>query len=230
MNDDSNWFEDIWEHREEVLYPDLFGTEVEGIFPIPYSRLEAGKISDPRWGTCGVFRFAPTPARTSWLCVSSGLSNAWFDEKPDPSTVSGFGCEFILETPTKVDWPIQRLHQMMTLQIGYALGKWGEAQPLTRNDRIPIGSPIDFATSTLTDILLAAPTHVEGALVQDSGTAIFIQVVGVSFQEVVFAKQHGSEALINRLRSQTSFPVTNPQRQCVIQSDIAPQHAPNFKP
>lgn len=217
MQEDSDWFERIWEHREEMLYPKLFGTEVEGIFPIPMSRLESGKISDPRWNTCGVFRFAPTSARTSWLCVSSGLSNAWFDDRPDPSNISGFGCEFILETPAKEDWAIQRLHQMMTLQIGYTLGKWGEPQQLIPNDRIPIGSPIDFAASSLTDILLASPVHVEAQLRQDSGAADFIQVFGITSEEVIFAKQHGSEALIERLRSLTVFPITDPQRACSLQ-------------
>lgn len=229
MLEDSDWFEQIWEHREEVLYPSLFGTEAEGIFPIPSSRLESGKISDPRWSTCGVFRFAPTSTRESWLYVSSGLSNAWFDDQPDPSAASGFGCEFILETPAKADWPIQRLHQMMTLQIGYTLGKWSDPQPLVPNDRIPIGSPVDFANSPLTDILLATPTNVESEFTQGSGRADFIQVVGVTFQEVVFAKQHGSDALIDRLRTSTSFPITDPGRCCVIQPDVAdamPQETP----
>lgn len=219
MHEDSDWLERIWEHREEELYPSLFGSEVEGIFTIPFSRLEAGKIPDPRWNTCGVFRFAPTKTRASWLCVSSGLSNAWFDDQPDPSKVSGFGCEFILETPTKEDWAIQRLHQVMTLQIGYTLGKWSEPQALLPNDRIPIGSPIDFAESTLTDILLAYPTNVEPQFKQDSGTAEFIQVFGITFDEVVFAKQHDSEALIKRLQAQTAFPVTDPARRSILDAN-----------
>ena len=29
------WFEKVWEYREVVLYPSLFGKESRGIFPIP---------------------------------------------------------------------------------------------------------------------------------------------------------------------------------------------------
>jgi len=109
----SDWFERVWENREEVLYPGLFGARREGIYTIPWERLKAGQLTDPRWNTCGVFKFFPTDTRQSWLYVTSGLSNAWFDETPSPDATSGFGCEFVLETPEDAVWPIQRLHQVM---------------------------------------------------------------------------------------------------------------------
>lgn len=34
---------------------------------------------------------------TSWLYVSSGLSNAWEVDSSKPDEVSGLGCEFIIE-------------------------------------------------------------------------------------------------------------------------------------
>lgn len=216
MADDANWFEEIWAHREEVLYPSLFGSEVEGIYPIPHDTLEKAKLVDPRWSTCGVFRFAPTASRSSWLYVSSGLSNAWFDDNPNPSEASGFGCEFILEAPANDKWPVQRLHQVMALQIGYCLGKYGDPSPLLPGDRLPAGCSIDFKDSKLTEILLAEPTHVGSCFEQKSGSADFIQVVGITFPEVTYAKTNSSAALINILHNHTSFPITDPQRGCTI--------------
>lgn len=216
MNETTNWLEDIWEHREEVLYPSLFGKDMEGIYPIPHNTLRNAKLEDPRWSTCGVFRFAPTETRSSWLYVSSGLSNAWFDDEPNPNESSGFGCEFILESPVEAKWPVQRLHQIMSLQIGYTLGKYGDPSPLEAGDRLPAGCSIDFKESKLTEIILTDPSHVVSSFQQDSGHAQFIQVVGITYPELVFAKTNSTTALIELLRSKTSFPVTEPDRNCTI--------------
>ena len=205
---DDEWLERIWEHREEVIYPALFGSESEGIFPIPVE-----SAGDPRWSTCGVFRFAPTEKRRSWLYVSSGLSNAWFDESPDPSTTSGFGCEFLMETCDKADWPIIRLHQIMKYQIDICCGKHEGVDPLSDHDRIPLGSPIDFEESVLTHLVLAQPAELPRDFQQDSGSADFYLMFGITEDERDFAKEHGGDILLDQLRAQTDFPVTNPKRE-----------------
>jgi hypothetical protein len=212
MDESLDWFERVWAHREEVLYPALFGEEREGIFPIPRDRLAIGQLSDPRWSTCGVFRFTLTSSRKSWLYVSSGLSNAWFDESPDLTGVSGFGYEFVIETPSNGDWPIQRLHQLMVYQIGLCVGRYPGHDPLGVGHRVPLGSPIDFATSALSIALLVAPTGFDPELKQDTGVADFLQVVGISESERDFAKQHDHAALVAWLENHTPFPVTDPER------------------
>src|SRR5262245_7132167 len=70
-----DWFEHVWEHREEVLYPSLFGHISRGIFPIQAEMItETFKQAtfDPRWLHYGVIEFAPTQSRSSWLYVTSG--------------------------------------------------------------------------------------------------------------------------------------------------------------
>lgn len=205
---DDNWLERIWEHREEVIYPSLFGPESEGIFPMP---AEQGR--DPRWSTCGVFRFAPTENRKSWLYVSSGLSNAWFDETPDPSGTSGFGCEFMIETLEKADWPIIRLHQIMKHQIDLCCGKYEGAQPLGVHDRIPLRSAIDFGESNLTHLVVAQPEGLPIELKQDSRIADLYLLFGITEDERDFAKENGGDVLLGILRAQTEVPVTNPSRE-----------------
>ncbi len=207
---DDDWLERIWAHREEVIYPSLFGAKSEGIFPIP---VEQG--GDPRWSTCGVFRFAPTEKRKSWLYVSSGLSNAWFDETPDPSGTSGFGCEFIMETPEKADWPIIRLHQIMKYQIDICCGKHGGADPLSDNDRIPLGGAIDFMDSSLTHLILAQPPSIAQGFQQGSGSADFYLMFGITEVERDFAKRSGGNVFLDALRAETEFPITNPTRNSI---------------
>jgi len=192
---DEDWLERIWEHREEVIYPSLFGAESEGIFPIPAEQGE-----DPRWSTCGVF-------------LSSGLSNAWFDEAPDPSGTSGFGCEFMMETLEKVDWPIIRLHQIMKYQIDICCGKHNGVDPLSDHDRIPLGSGIDFANSKLTQLLLAQPSAITREFQQDSGSADFYLMFGITEAERDFAKESGGDVLLDVIRSETEFPITNTARE-----------------
>ncbi len=192
-------FEEIWRVREEEIYPKLFGPVSEGIFPVPLERLQAGKVDDPRWTTCGVFRFAPTAERNSWIYVSSGLSNEWFEEELLPKNVSGFGCEFALETLERADWPIHRVHEMMTFQIGLCLDQYDGAPPLGYNDRIPIGGPIDFADSELTHLTVIQPTNFPAEFQQASGVADWFQLVGITKPEVLFAKENGPEALIETL-------------------------------
>src|SRR6476660_3928465 len=74
------WFERVWEYREESLYPALFGSGKRGIFPIQAEMLTGTfkqESFDPRWLHYGVFEFAPAADRDSWLYVTSGMSNDW---------------------------------------------------------------------------------------------------------------------------------------------------------
>ena len=213
MSESDDWFERIWEYREAVIYPRLFGSEFEGVSTIPWERLKIGQLSDPRWATCGVFRFSPTSQRASWLYVSSGLSNAWFDEKPDAANESGFGCEFILEAPNCADWPIQRLHQLMVYQIGLCVGVYPGHDAMRPGSRVPFGSPIDFGKSRLESGILIEPPHFSPQFEQESGVAEFLQLIGISELEREFAKSHGNGTLKDWLRANTCYPVTDPDRQ-----------------
>lgn len=215
-SDWQEWFERIWAEREERLYPALFGSESVGIFPIPFERLAAVGCTDPRWSTCGVFRFSPTPQRPSWLYVSSGLSNAWFDEEPDPANVSGFGCEFVLEANEEHDWPIQRLHQLMAFQIALCCGLIAGREPLNYYDRIPSDSPIDWRGGELTTVMLAPPVALPHGFQQASGSAALLGVAAVTADEAAFGREHGASALMEKLIAAGAYPVIDPRRRSVL--------------
>lgn len=210
---DASWLEEIWEEREERIYPAMFGP-LRGIFTIPawrFARFEAPP--DPRWLTVGVFECAPTPARSTWLYVTSGLSNPWDGEK-DPSEPSGYGCEFAVETNVQAEWPIKVLHHLASIQL-LSMSKRIESEPLGRGDRIGMGGAIDNASSALRHVLLTEPTTFPATLQQRSGTAEWLFCVGLTDDEKAFAREHGNDELLSRLRAAGAFPITDASRATV---------------
>jgi|GEM_PF-566989 len=208
------WFKRVWANREDTLYPTLFGPKSVGIFALPATMLtetfQQPNI-DPRWLHYGVFQYAPTPTRSSWLYVTSGMSNAWNEERPDPTGVSGLGCEFIFETTEAGQWPILRLLHVMAFQILVCHGRYPGRPSLNEFDRIPLRCAIDGRDSRLRSVMLAPSPH-GGKQQLESGTFDFLQVVGITEEEALFARQEGGPKLLERLAAAQAFPVTDPMR------------------
>jgi hypothetical protein len=211
-----NWFERVWEHREEVLYPSLFGSSRRGIFPIQtvmLTEMLKQESFDPRWLHYGVFEFAPTSSRDSWLYVTSGMSNDWEAASPDPSNTSGLGCEFVLETTQQAEWAILCLLHVMTFQILLYHGRYPGSQPLRDFDRIPLRGSIRAGQSLLTRLMVAPPARFPRDAQLDSGSFSFHQLVGISEAETEFARAHDGPALLELLLAHGYFPVTDPDRK-----------------
>src|SRR5689334_15640622 len=135
-----DWFENVWAHREENVYPRLFGPMGRGIFTLNadmFVDIFKQDSYDPRWLHYGVFEFPPTQHRDSWLYVTSGMSNAWEAKQPDPDGPSGFGCEYVFETTEQADWPILRLQHLMAFQILLVHNRYANRKPMVRHDRVP---------------------------------------------------------------------------------------------
>lgn len=214
-----DWFERVWEYREEVLYPSLFGGDRRGIFTVAAEIIVDmfGQESfDPRWLHYGVFEFSPTDVRGSWLYVTSGMSSDWEADHPDPTTASGMGCEFVFETTGQSEWAIHRLLQVMVFQILLCHGRYPASDPLADFHRIPLRGPIRPEGSVLTHLMLAPPSRFPRQARLESGTFDFYQVVGISEAEVVYARAHGGQALLDLLVASRCFPVTDPDRSEVI--------------
>lgn len=210
-----DWFERVWTYREEVLYPSLFGGVSRGIFTVPPEMITGPfkqETFDPRWLHYGVFEFAPTTQRDSWLYVTSGMSNEWEAESPDPNSVSGLGCEFIFETTVQSEWAILRTLHLLTFQILLCHGRYSGKEPLTDFDRIPLREPIRGQSSSLTWLMLAPPPGIDRIAKLDSGTFDFYQVVGITEGEAQYARSHDDQALIELLTTHGCFPVTDPDR------------------
>ena len=141
--------EEVWAYREETLYPQLFGEKRSGIYVLDFdvfSSLGAEDI-DPAWLHLGVFEFEPTPARNSWLYVTSGGSTPWGTEPDeyDPEEYSWLGSELVIEVHSQPEdqWAIKLLRRVLAFNVLLAHGRFGEDKPLLGyGDRIPMGDVI----------------------------------------------------------------------------------------
>jgi len=204
-------WERAWREREEERYPALFGTESEGIFlpaPSVFSDVFGQAEVDPRWLHIGVFRFAPTVERPSWLHVSSGLSTDWEDEG-----VSGFGCELVLETPWKNDRAIEVLNHLVVYDLLIAHGRFGEPRLLEIGSRLH--SPASFGEHGVADGFLVAQPDTTDHFVLETGPVDLLACVGVTSAELGFAKEKSSSALQQRLRDAGVGILTDPARASV---------------
>lgn len=213
------WFEAAWEFREENLYPTLFGSKRQGIYVLDgelFTNVFHQESYDPRWLTHGVFEFEPTEKRSSWLYVSSGLSNAWEADLPEPNAPSGLGCEFLFQCPTQSRWAIILLQRMLAFQILLAAGRFAGRSPLGIWDRIPLRSPIDGSHSQLTWVVLTPATEYTGVQQLPSGQFQFYQFVGITEKEAEFARARGGEELLRLLLEHKAAPITDPNRESVV--------------
>ena len=218
-SDWEEWFEKIWEYREETIYPQWFGQESRGIFPLSRSIFtDAFKQEsfDPRWLHYGVFEFSPCGTRKSWLYVTSGMSNPWDDVPPKVDGLSGIGCEFVLESTEQGNWAIVRLQHLMAFQILLCCNRYPGKPPLGLYDRIPLGGPIVPEPSEVQRLMLVSPESFQPSFVLESGKVELISVFGITNREAEFAKEHGGDQLVELLKQSTAFPVTDPHRTSAV--------------
>src|SRR5262245_38877729 len=217
------WFEAAWEDREERVYPSLFGNVPGGIYPLGFDTFEgmsAAERVDPCWLTYGVFECPPDEKRSSWLYVSSGLSNAWEASTPDPNSWSGLGCEFVLQSMEQARWALFLLQRMVAFEICLAHGRFPGRSVLELWDRIPLRAPIDGKSSRLDFLLVAPATGFEGTHSIPSGKFEFLSFLGITEDEASFAREYGGDRLyplLLLLLQKGAAPVTCPQRGSVLE-------------
>ena len=218
MSDWQKWFEEVWEYREETVYPRLFGPSGRGIFTLsPSIFADVFKQEfDPRWLHFGVMEFPPTKERDSWLYVTSGMSNAWEDDKPNPDGPSGFGCEVVFETVEQKEWAILRLQYLMAFQILLFHGRYPEREPLSPYDRIPLRNPIAAEPSDICWLILAPPETYATRFELASGWVNLFAVFGATEEEAALAREQGGDKLVAILKRHEAFPVTDPKRRSVV--------------
>lgn len=208
-----SWLEEIWEEREETIYPSMFGP-MRGIFPLSHERFaKLGAPPDPRWLTIGVFESAPNEKHAGWLYVTSGLSNPWEDES-DPNEYAGYCCELAIECARQSESAILLLHHLASVQL-LALSERINAEPIRVRDRVAIHGPIDGSASILRNVLIAEPVSFAPQLRQRCGIADWLFCVGISDDEKAFGRERGHDELLRRLREGGAFPITDASRASV---------------
>lgn len=212
----------VWHEREDLVYPERFGVLSRGVFPLDlqlFSGVFGVSEVDPRWLHCGVFEYAPTPHRPSWIYVTTGFSNPWNEEPSDYSSenYSGYGSELVLETLEQSDWAITTLRKILAYDVLLANGRFGEPDALDIGSRIPLGGPINGDEASHIRFLVAIrPQHYNGRFVVASGKVDFLHLVGITESERDYAREHDTDALTHRLEQAGIYAVTTPDRSAVV--------------
>ncbi|MEO6596428.1 MAG: suppressor of fused domain protein [Planctomycetota bacterium] len=215
----AKWFEAVWSDREDRVYRALFGDLGQGVYTAGssvYDRFQ--KEPHPGWLNHGVFACPPSDDRTSWLYVTSGLSNPWNLEQPrrDPSGFSGLGFELALETRDAADWAVPLLHNLMAYELLVAVGSYDGAELLEYGNRVPLnGSITPSFDSKIRWLLVEQPMHYAQAFDLESGRVDLFHLVGATDDEVELARSTDQDTLVALLRHKGVYPRTDAARQSV---------------
>ena len=161
---------------------------------------------------------APNPKHATWLYISSGLSNPWEDDAPDPTGYSGLGCEFVFETSLQGFWAIQRVQHLIAFQTLLSCGRYPGRDLVEVYDRIPLRASLTPEASDLTWLFIAPPAGYPASLRLQSGRVDLLRVLGITEAEAQFARSRGGEELVEVLRHAGAFPITDPRRRCTVAS------------
>lgn len=215
--------EGVWKYREAEIYPALFGKKRRGIFALtaePFRAQFKNVIIDPAWLQCGVFEFAPTPARRSWMYVTSGLSNPWAADPKDydASKPSGHGLEFTLQTSEQGDWAIAALLSALALEILLGNGRIAGKGALAPNQIVNLGGPINGKPDCLIDALVVTRAEIApDTFKMPSGTVLLAGFSGITAAERASVKTAADmPALLERLRDAGYHSVINPKRRSLV--------------
>lgn len=206
-----SFLEECWKEREERVYRGLFEDLGPGIFPLSaqvFERLDAKGI-DPRWLTHGVFKCPPTKQRNTWVYVTSGMSNPW--EADEPEEFSGLGLELLMETQEEEIWALRALQTLTAYNLLLASGQVEDLPLLEEGSRVALA-----LSAALRAVMLVPPVSYPTSFTLKSGRVDFLQVVGITADELSFAQQNSSEELAEKLVSVTGGLLTQQKRPSVV--------------
>jgi len=217
----ASFLERVWAHREEVIYPALFGPLAPSTAPLPaqlFHEMFKQESVDPRWLHVGVMTAPPTAQRATWIYVTSGLSNPWESGSPAPEgELSGLGREFVFETTEPGDWAILRLQHVAAFELLLAAGRYSGHEPLGLHDRLPLRGPITFRDeSALRWLLVASDAWYAPTFTLESGEVDLLTLVGITDDEAQLGREQGGDELLRALRARGAFPVSDPKRTSVL--------------
>ncbi|MEI7556180.1 suppressor of fused domain protein [Candidatus Chlorohelix sp.] len=222
-NSGDEWFQKIWEEREEKIYPELFGKLPETVIRLQEQALKAILGADakilPEWLHYGVIEIAPNAHHADWLYITTGFSQPWnLDKEADlnPNGRSGTGIEIVMRTSERAGWAVDVLHRLSAYQIGVA-GKTIKGKVFTCGDWMPLNGPIDPGTpnTKVRGILVAQPRDFPPDFSLRSGKVELLQLLGITGQELAYLLAKGPTSLEDVLYEQGAAPAINPNRESI---------------
>lgn len=138
------------------------------------------------WPGGGIYVFPPRGDRRGWHYVTHGLSQP-LDFDGEPGEVSGLGCELVISTPTRCEWP-----SMLLLELVKYLLFDEEAVIILPGDRMPTGAFAKVAPGTqLSHMFATTSTEYPSTLRLPGGRCTLVHLVGATAAEIERAKKEG---------------------------------------
>ncbi|MBA3549933.1 MAG: suppressor of fused domain protein [Nannocystis sp.] len=145
-----------------------------------------------------------------WHFVSYGLSELFEKSSEDPN-VSGFGFELTMRTPRAADettppaWPLRALQ---------GLGRYvlGRRQGFDTGHCAELGGSIAQGQGSALTCLACVPDPLLGKINTPFGSLLFLQVVGITADELAAMQRLDHEGVVNLLGELDFHGITDPTR------------------
>jgi hypothetical protein len=136
------------------------------------------------WPGGGIYVFAPRGDRRGFHYVTHGLSQPLDDAE---RAVSGLGCELVISTPHRCDWP-----SMLLLEMAKYLLFEDDAPAVLPGDRMPTGAFRKVAPTTeLSYMFATTSTEYPSLFLLPGGRCTLVHLVGATAPEIERAKKEG---------------------------------------
>ncbi len=162
-----------------------------GVTPIHFGG-EADAL--PNQGVWGINAY---PLEGHWLIVTLGLTELFEKRSDDPST-SGWGFELTIRALLTGDQPPQ-----WALQLLQALGRavYSTGRPFGDGHRLDPGEPITGSNDTRLRAIAFATDSELDPIDTANGRVNFLQVVGITQEELAAMKETSTAAVLDGLRT-----------------------------
>lgn len=182
-----------------------------------FQQLYPGQVTPRHYATGGselpnscVWGISAYAGPGSWHLVTLGLTELWAKQGADPA-VSGWGFELTMKVPRDAGEDGPPAWAVKLLKVAgdsvYRTGK-----PLGEGSRLDIGAPITMPViSSLQALALTGDTDLP-VIDTPNGRVEFLQVVGITRDELEEMQQSSTTAVLDRLRQANPTLLTDPAR------------------
>lgn len=125
--------------------------------------------------------------------------------------------EFLFQSNEDGAWAVHLLQYLLAYELLVVSGFYSGGNVLRPGSRISLKSPINGEPDCLIHHVVATASEgIPSSFALPSGSVSFLAFTGATEEEVSFARQNTSHALIDALRSAGYHPVTNPRRASLL--------------
>lgn len=145
-----------------------------------------------------------------WHLVTLGLSELWAKQGDNPA-VSGWGFELTMKVPRDIGDEAPPVWAPKLLKIvGDSVYRTGE--PLAEGSRLDVGAPITMPVISSLQALALTPDPAIATIDTPNGRLEFLQVVGITRDELDRMQASSTAAVLDELRDANPKLLTDPSR------------------